>query len=102
MICPNCKENKIPFSSWGKNMTGTQECNSCGQKTKMSFLGWIIVLSAISPWVYFFSMQIAGIDIGSNLHTEFRYLRYGQIPLLLLIIPFCILAGKIGLKKAEK
>jgi hypothetical protein len=65
----------------------------------MGALGWFLVLLSICPWVYFFSIQIAGVDIGSNLSSEYKNLKYGQIPLLLLIIPFCILAGKIGLKK---
>jgi hypothetical protein len=99
LICPNCKENSIPFSDWGKNMTGQQECKNCYQKTKMGVFGWLLVLGGIFPWVFFFAIQIAGLDIGANLHTEYRILKYGQIPFLLLIIPFCMVAGKVGLKK---
>ena len=99
MICPNCKHNAIPFSDWGKNMTGSQQCPRCGQHTRMGLVGWLLVIAGMLPWVWFLGSHLAVMQGDLLSHSEHHSIKYGQIPLLLLIIPFCIAAGRIGLKK---
>ena len=80
-------------------MTGSQQCPRCGQHTRMGLVGWLLVIAGMLPWVWFLGSHLAVMQGDLLSHSEHHSIKYGQIPLLLLIIPFCIAAGRIGLKK---